>query len=121
MGERELHGSSNFGKCVERRNGVAVFNSGEIAAEEPCPFFDVTLRHSLLQPETPDCYSNIHRKVSVNGNQSSTRWQAKSYDISSNSLVLISLRTTTGAPKRSNGFSQAKISRSTFLAYRKKI
>jgi hypothetical protein len=44
----------------------------------------------------------------VNGNQSSTRWQAKSYDISSSSLVLISLRTTIGAPKQSNGFSQVK-------------
>src|SRR6185312_5785115 len=92
---------------------MAVFNSRKIAAKEAGPFLNVTLRHSLLQPEAPDCHSNIHRKVSVNGNQSSTRWQAKSYNISSNSLVLISLRTAIGAPKRSNGFSQAKI----FLIY----
>ncbi len=88
---------------------MAVFNPGKIAAEEPGPLFDVTLRHSLLQPEAPDCHPNVHRKVSVNGNQSSTRWQVKSYDISSSSLVLISLSTTIAAQKQSNGFSQAKI------------
>jgi hypothetical protein len=87
---------------------VAILNPGEVAAEQPGPFFNVTLRHSPLQPEIPDCYPNIHLKVSVHGNQSSTRWQAKSYNIGSNSVVLISLSPTIIARKRSNGFTQAK-------------
>lgn len=110
MGERKLHGAGDFGKRIERGYGVAVFNPGEIAAEQSGPFFDVTLRHSLLQPEIPDCYPNIHLKVSVNGNQSSTRWQEKSYEIGSSPVVLISLSSTMTSPKGCNGFSQAKFS-----------
>src|ERR1700757_4534087 len=43
LAERKVHGAGNFGKRVQRWDGVAVFYARKIAAQKPGALFNVTL------------------------------------------------------------------------------
>src|SRR5579863_4264284 len=52
--ERQLHGSGDFRKRVERRDSVAVFHARKIATQQAGALLDIALGHSFLQPVVPD-------------------------------------------------------------------
>jgi len=44
LGDGQIESQGNFGKRVERGNGVSVFNAGEVSAQQAGLLFDVALR-----------------------------------------------------------------------------
>src|SRR5208337_334611 len=57
--ERELHGSGDFRKGIERWNGMAVFHARQVAAQQAGALFDVSLRHAFLQPVVADGLADV--------------------------------------------------------------
>ena len=58
--ERNVHGAGDLRQRVERGNGVTVLHAREIAAQQASTFFNVALRHALLQAVVSDCFADIH-------------------------------------------------------------
>lgn len=58
--EGDLQGVGHFLQRFERRNGVAIFDAGDVAAEQPSSFFNITLREVLLLAESTQAVSNDH-------------------------------------------------------------
>lgn len=83
--QRDVHGGSDFGERVERGDGVAVLYARQIAAQQPSTFFDIALRHALLQAIIADRLTNVHcgfslgqrSGVRADSNQSRTFLQAE--------------------------------------------
>src|SRR5437868_5051500 len=55
-----LHRARDLGQRIERRDGVPVLHARKIAAQQAGAFFDIALRHPLLQTEIADGVTDIH-------------------------------------------------------------
>ena len=63
MGDGQVERCGDLGERVEGWNGVAVLNSGEVAAQEAGFLFDVALREAFLQAEGANRGANFHAGV----------------------------------------------------------
>src|ERR1700730_9868328 len=64
--QSDFHGTGNFGQGIERGDGVSVFHSREVAAQQAGTFFDVALGHASLQTIVSDGLADVHRKSNQN-------------------------------------------------------
>src|SRR5262249_34710737 len=113
----QLHGSGNFRKCIERRDGVSVFDARQIAAKQAGALFEVALRHSFLEPVVSDRLADIHGREHFrmgHGNHSSNFWQG---EICANPWNVRAMwktnRTEQYALRRCSFFARCKRNRST--------
>ena len=61
LAERKVEGGGDLLEGLERGNGVAVFNAGEVATQQAGALLDITLRHAALEAEVADGHPNIDR------------------------------------------------------------
>jgi len=59
VGERNFHGFGNLRESFERRNGVAVFDAREVAAEEAGAALDVALGKAALAAVGFDDFADV--------------------------------------------------------------